>query len=146
MIEYNLKACVTELASANCDDGTENVNLMKVVFPWMAADNCVLSTRSYYVVSHHLMDYDEYCWDRVFPDMRSAVAAFGKEANHRYGKNGEGEKKYGRVEWTEDWPYYRDELLPDEYVPASASSGDYGPGNPWDAPGMKVSDFISGVY
>jgi hypothetical protein len=23
---------------------------------------------------------------------------------------------------------------------------DYGPSNPWDAPGMKVSDFITGVY
>ena len=22
----------------------------------------------------------------------------------------------------------------------------YGPSNPWDAPGMKISDFISGVY
>ena len=23
---------------------------------------------------------------------------------------------------------------------------DYGPSNPWDAPGMKISDFIKGVY
>ena len=29
----------------------------------------------------------------------------------------------------------------DEYVPSSAN-GDYGPSNPWDAPGMSVSDFI----
>ena len=29
----------------------------------------------------------------------------------------------------------------DEYVP-SAENGDYGPSNPWDAPGMKPSDFI----
>lgn len=28
-----------------------------------------------------------------------------------------------------------------EYVP-SATNGDYGPSNPWDAPGMKMSDFI----
>ena len=32
----------------------------------------------------------------------------------------------------------------EEYTP-SATAGDYGPGNPWDAPGMRVSDFISGV-
>lgn len=29
----------------------------------------------------------------------------------------------------------------DEYVP-SAENGDYSPSNPWDAPGMKLSDFI----
>lgn len=27
------------------------------------------------------------------------------------------------------------------YTP-SAENGDYSPGNPWDAPGMKMSDFI----
>lgn len=29
----------------------------------------------------------------------------------------------------------------DEYTP-SAENGDYSPSNPWDAPGMKMSDFI----
>ena len=29
----------------------------------------------------------------------------------------------------------------DEYVP-SAENGDYGPSNPWDAPGMSIKDFI----
>lgn len=29
----------------------------------------------------------------------------------------------------------------DEYVP-SAENGDYGPSNPWDAPGMSIHDFI----
>lgn len=29
----------------------------------------------------------------------------------------------------------------DDYTP-SAENGDYSPGNPWDAPGMKMSDFI----
>jgi hypothetical protein len=28
-----------------------------------------------------------------------------------------------------------------EYTP-SATNGDYSPSNPWDAPGMKLSDFI----
>lgn len=31
--------------------------------------------------------------------------------------------------WRDDWGWEKD----------------YGPSNPWDAPGMKVSDFISGV-
>lgn len=29
----------------------------------------------------------------------------------------------------------------DQYCPSS-TAGDYGPGNPWDAPGMSVHDFI----
>ncbi len=29
----------------------------------------------------------------------------------------------------------------DEYTP-SATHGDYSPSNPWDAPGMSISDFI----
>lgn len=39
--------------------------------------------------------------------------------------------------------YDEDEELFDEedYVPSS-SRRDYGPSNPWDAPGMRVSDFI----
>lgn len=32
-------------------------------------------------------------------------------------------------------------LRKDKYCP-SATAGDYGPGNPWDAPGMSVSMFI----
>lgn len=27
------------------------------------------------------------------------------------------------------------------YVPSS-TNGDYGPSNPWDAPGMSISDFL----
>ena len=29
----------------------------------------------------------------------------------------------------------------DEYTPSS-TAGDYGPSNPWNAPGMSISDFI----
>ena len=37
-------------------------------------------------------------------------------------------------EWDEpDWD--------DDYIPSS-TNGDYSPSNPWDAPGMKISDFI----
>ena len=44
---------------------------------------------------------------------------------------------------------YKEEHEPVEhderYYTPSATAGDYGPSNPWDAPGMCVSDFISGV-
>jgi hypothetical protein len=34
-----------------------------------------------------------------------------------------------------------EEPLENEYTP-SATAGDYSLGNPWDAPGMSISDFI----
>lgn len=33
------------------------------------------------------------------------------------------------------------QYVDEEYIPSSAR-GDYGPSNPWDAPGMSVRDFI----
>lgn len=39
-------------------------------------------------------------------------------------------------------------LIPNDYhedLFHSSYEKDYGPSNPWDAPGMKVSDFITGV-
>ena len=41
----------------------------------------------------------------------------------------------------EEIPFDDDFELEDEYIP-SATCGDYGPSNPWDAPGMSISDFI----
>ena len=34
-----------------------------------------------------------------------------------------------------------EECYEEQYVP-SAENGDYGPSNPWDAPGMSIKDFI----
>lgn len=41
----------------------------------------------------------------------------------------------------EDKPCYGDWEPEEEYTP-SASAGDYSPSNPWNAPGMSLSDFI----
>lgn len=40
-------------------------------------------------------------------------------------------------EWEAQWSGAWD----DRYCP-SCTAGDYGPGNPWDAPGMSIHDFI----
>lgn len=111
MMKVNLEANVSELAIANDFYGVENIMLSRVVFPWMAASNYMLSSRSFYVVSHHYMDCDDDCWDMVFNDLRSAAAEFGKEVNRRGCPSND--RVYGRVEWTESWPYYRHELAPD---------------------------------
>ena len=44
-----------------------------------------------------------------------------------------------------DCPRYEEGVpscLEDEYYCPSSTAGDYGPGNPWDAPGMSIHDFI----
>ena len=38
--------------------------------------------------------------------------------------------------------YPEDEYEEEEEYTPSSTRGDYGPSNPWDAPGMSISDFI----
>ena len=42
--------------------------------------------------------------------------------------------------------FYGDDSLMRSYEREYGIEKDYGPSNPWDAPGMKISDFIKGVY
>ena len=37
---------------------------------------------------------------------------------------------------------YEPETEEDYHYTPSSTAGDYGPGNPWDAPGMSIRDFI----
>lgn len=43
--------------------------------------------------------------------------------------------------WFEVPEDFKEEYNDEEYTPSS-TNGDYSPSNPWDAPGMKMSDFI----
>ena len=52
----------------------------------------------------------------------------------------EGGNYINEYRWFEVPEDFKDEE-DDEYTP-SAENGDYSPSNPWDAPGMKLSDFI----
>ncbi len=38
-------------------------------------------------------------------------------------------------------PYFEEPEDEEDYTPSS-TMGDYGPGNPWDAPGMSIWDFL----
>jgi hypothetical protein len=58
--------------------------------------------------------------------------------------------KEARDEYLSEWAFELDEELgalaaefisEERYTPSS-TAGDYSPGNPWDAPGMSVKDFI----
>lgn len=47
----------------------------------------------------------------------------------------------GEVDTTDYWVEEDSDEHHYHYTP-SAENGDYSPSNPWDAPGMKISDFI----
>lgn len=141
--EMILKCTEKFLAGAEGEDGTEWVRIYEFRFPWN--DYHFFNTR-FFVVKHAVMDYDNKCWTLFFNDLKTAMGAFGKEANKKHrtgGKNGKLINAYKKVEYDKDWMYYREELFP--YVPEECEK-DYGPSNPWDAPGMTISDFIKGVY
>lgn len=60
---------------------------------------------------------DDYCWFHIEDD-ESVVCLDVEELDEAYEE--------------------------DEYIP-SAENGDYGPSNPWDAPGGSIDMFIGGV-
>ena len=135
-IEYDEKM----LAGVHDEYETEWARISEIRLPW---DNGYFATRRFFVVSHRAMDCEDCYWDRIYNDLRSALKRFGKEANRKRRCGGKTERVYGKIEYCDDWWIYRNELNIDhgEYV-RSAAAGDYGPSNPWDAPGMSVRDFI----
>jgi hypothetical protein len=48
---------------------------------------------------------------------------------------------WDKVEEAENVDEYEDAQYDEDYIPSS-TYGDYSPSNPWDAPGMRIHDFI----
>lgn len=137
-MELNARYDLKRLATAESDDGLDRLELNELRFSddyWGPFQN------NRFFMVRRVSECDDMRYDLIFNDVRTAAAEFGKRFCV---KTGDGRKffPFGRVvQWTDDWKYVRDELLPySEY-----EEKDYGPSNPWDAPGMKVSDFIRGV-
>ena len=139
--KMTLDCSMTLLASAHYDDGTGYVTISEFCFPW---NDFHFSDTRFFLVSKRVMDFESACWDTFHNDLRSAMTAFGKEVNLKY-RTGDGvyHRLYEKPEYTDEWKYFRELLM---NYDESCSEKDYGPSNPWDAPGMKVSDFIKGVY
>lgn len=139
-----LKYKIKVLADAHDEDGTEYVQLCEFMMPY---DTFSFSNHRFFIVRHRLMDWEKDNYDHFHNDLKSALADLGKELKRKYTRGGKVYKVYGKPKYCDDWWSYRDELIPDdEPYTRSSSAGDYGPGNPWNAPGMSVSDFIRGVY
>ena len=93
--------------------------------------------------------YNEYC--EMFGQMteRGALNLIGMYDEDE--KEEAAAKKWMSGEPEDGWQSLQDEAAEDaedsfledddEYIPSS-TYGDYSPGNPWDAPGMSIHDFI----
>lgn len=88
-----------------------------------------------------------YGWENILQDMFEAIAPALKDGSclEIYLDNWKDTMivKDGKVEFTQKdiEDNKEDEDDDEEYCPSS-TAGDYGPGNPWDAPGMSIRDFI----
>lgn len=71
--------------------------------------------------------------DEEIADLKKSLALTPEELQARMEKEA-AELADREVEWDPDFQDGR-------YCPSS-TAGDYGPGNPWDAPGMSIHDFI----
>lgn len=145
MTKENVEIRANTLAYARDTDDWEVVTLKEI---WLGRDYYELSTRHFFAVDRRNPDYESRCESKVYSTFTEAKTALKAilEETFRYTGSEERHKKFEKVELSEDfYDYLREEEEEDDYDCPSATRGDYGPSNPWDAPGMKVSDFISGV-
>ena len=84
-------------------------------------------------------EYAQRIGDVVSSDREAAAFMFALES---MGALEEADVEEMEKEMEEDWDDGGNPFLP-EYL--DRDERDYGPSNPWDAPGMKISDFLPGV-
>ena len=92
-------------------------------------------------------DFDaSYGWENVMQEMFEAIAPALEDGSclEVYPDNWKDTMvvKDGKVEFTQEEIEDDEEEDDDEEYCPSSTAGDYGPGNPWDAPGMSIRDFI----
>ena len=86
-----------------------------------------------FAVERKCTECDHMCYSLVYNSFTEASDVFKKILNDH------GTEKVAIA--NDIYDYFDD----DEPYTRSSTYGDYGPSNPWDAPGMSVSDFIRGV-
>lgn len=90
---------------------------------------------------------DNYCWFHIEDD-ESVVCLDVEELDEAYEENdecplgGDITNDCADCAYSCDYHYENGECIRREEYAPSAENGDYGPSNPWNAPGMKISDFI----
>lgn len=80
--------------------------------------------------------YGEPAYDEYIAELKADLALTPEEREEKFRLEA---IRLAEAEDAWDAEYARRER--DDYCP-SATAGDYGPGNPWDSPGMSIRDFI----
>ena len=71
---YDVHVVEEVLARAEDAEGIEVVELKEI-----SISGVRVSSTHHWVLSHHLMDWDERCWDHLFSDPEAAIDAYVKE-------------------------------------------------------------------
>ena len=121
------------LARAEDEYGIEHVSMVRI---HVLSKAWYIDSLWLYKIEKKVMDGDG--WMEIFTSFNKALPKLKEELLRK--DTYDGGKVYKTVELSET---FYEEL--DEMENARYSEKEYGPSNPWDAPGMKVSDFIRGV-
>ena len=73
---YDVHVVEETLARATNEDGIEVVELTEFT---ISSDSTEFANGRHWALSHHLMDWDECCWDHLFSDPEAAIDAYVKE-------------------------------------------------------------------
>lgn len=126
---YDYKATLVEEPLAKADYmptfGGVNFNAL-----YVRSDFFV--TKQFFVIRIRDADDERFSQDLVYNSFVEAQKDFVKIVNE---VDGFGDPVYSNLEYTNKYREY------DQGVDYE----DYSPSNPWDAPGMTVSDFVKGV-
>ena len=127
----NKTATIKTLAYANLDIATDNPD----AFDISSINLNVMTVDCYpriacFVVERRETECEDFNYSLVYNNIEEACEEF-KKVITKYGVT-----KVGIATDINDY-LYDDE----PYIPC-ATYGDYGPSNPWDAPGMSIHDFI----
>lgn len=121
-MDYNANITETLLATAGIPEELIRCDLIQLYIR-----SVYFMTRMFFVVRTRVADNNNFSDDLIFNSFEEAKACF-EEEQKRFDYN---------------TPKFMPEYYECEY---GVDDSDYGPSNPWDAPGMNISDFIRGVY
>lgn len=138
---YDYKATLVEEPLAKADYmptfGGVNFNAL-----YIRSDFFV--TKQFFIIRIRDADDERFSQDLIYNSFIEAQKDFIHIVNEI---DGFGDPVYSNLEYTNKYREY-DQGVANKYreYAQGADYKDYGPSNPWDAPGMMVSDFVKGVY
>ena len=78
---YDVHVVEESLARATSEDGIEVIELKEIS---ISSNDAYITSPVHWVLSHHLMDWEECCWDHLYSDPEAAIDAYVKERSRSY--------------------------------------------------------------